>query len=101
MHLLNINSLASIPTCLIQALYTFGIGLVLSIVYLFSRNIIYPIILHFLFNFLNDTLVTSLFNIEWNLVFFIVNIGVGILIGLYSLFIYKRYLIEEVSEYVS
>ena len=101
MHLLNINSIASIPYCLIQAVYTFGIGLILSIIYIFSKNIIFSIIVHFLFNFINDTLVSHLFNIEWNFIFFIVNITISVLIGLYALYIYKRYLVEEVSEYVS
>lgn len=101
MHLLNINSFASIPYCLLQSIYTFGIGLVLSIIYIFSKNIIYPIIFHFLFNFLNDSIIIHIFNIEWNLVFFIVNIIIGLLTGLYGLFVYKRYLCQEVSEYVS
>lgn len=101
MHLLNINSIASIPYCLIQSVYTFGIGLIFSIVYLFSKNIIFPIILHFLFNFLNDSILGYIFYIDWNVTFYIVNITIGVIIGLYALFIYKRYLVEEVSEYVS
>jgi membrane protease YdiL (CAAX protease family) len=88
-HLLNISSLASIPTCIIQAIYTTGIGLVFGLIYIEAKNIIYPITLHFLFNYINDTLVTHLYNINWDLTFFITNIIIGIIIGLYSLLIYK------------
>lgn len=88
-HLLNISSLASIPTCIIQAIYTTGIGLVFGLIYIKAKNIIYPITLHFLFNYINDTLVTHLYNINWDLTFFITNIIIGIIIGLYSLLIYK------------
>jgi membrane protease YdiL (CAAX protease family) len=88
-HLLNISSLASIPICIVQAIYTTGIGLVFGLIYIKTKNITYPVIIHFLFNYINDTLVTHLYNINWNLSFFIINISVGIIIGLYSLLIYK------------
>lgn len=89
-HIFNITSLSVIPIVLLQVLYTFGIGLILGLVYTKSKcNIIYPIILHLVFNVFNDILVTNLFILSWNLNFFLVNIIVTIIIGLYSVFIYK------------
>ena len=89
-HLLNISSISSIPFVLVQVIYTFGLGLVLSLIYLKSNNnIIYPIILHLLFNIFNDIIVVNLFNFEWNLSFFVINGVVTILSLIYSLFIYK------------
>jgi membrane protease YdiL (CAAX protease family) len=89
-HLLNISSLASIPTCIIQAIYTTGIGLIFGLIYIKTNNIIYPITIHFLFNYINDTLIAHLYNINWDSTFFVTNITIGLIIGLYSLFIYKK-----------
>ena len=100
MHLLNITSLGSIPTCIVQSLYTFGLGLFLSIIYLFTKNIIYPIVFHFLFNFINDILITNIFVLNWDLPFFVINIIIAILTGLYALYIYFTFL-KEVDGYVS
>lgn len=89
-HLLNISSLGSIPTILVQVVYTFFLGLVLGFVYINTKNIIIPITFHILFNFVNDILVINLFEIEWNLIFFIVNILIGALLTIYiGLLIFK------------
>lgn len=82
-HLLNISSISSIPTVLAQVGYTFILGLCLGYIYISSKNIILPIIYHTLFNFLNDVLVVKLFNLKWDLTFFIVNISLGILVIIY------------------
>lgn len=87
-HLINISSIASIGPTLLQVIYTFGLGLILASMYIENKNIILPIIFHFLFNFLNDILVNTLFILKWNLPFFIVNISFSILAIVYALFIY-------------
>ena len=86
-HLLNISSLSSIPTVLVQVVYSFFLGFILGFIYLKSKNIIYPIIFHFLFNFLNDILVIELFKLKWDITFFIVNIVIGIVLVLYMVLI--------------
>lgn len=88
-HLLNISSISTILPSLLQVIYTFGLGLILSSMYLESKNIILPIVFHFLFNLLNDILVNTFFYLEWNLPFFIINISFSILAIVYSLFIYN------------
>ena len=88
MHLLNISSLSSIPICLVQSIYTFGLGLVLGLIYIYGKNIIYPIIYHLLFNFLNNTLVTGLFNLEWNITFYLTNIFIAIILIIYGIYVY-------------
>ena len=87
-HLLNISSLSSIPYCLLQALYSFGTGLLFAFIYVYSKNIIYPIIVHFLFDLLNGSLIEEMFVIEWNLTFFIVNIAIALLICAYACALY-------------
>ena len=89
-HLLNINSLGSIPYVLLQVVYSFGIGLILSLIYTQSYNFVYIFMLHFLFDFLNGFLISDLFELEYNFVFFIVNISIGVMIGLYALLIYLK-----------
>ena len=100
-HLLNISSLSSIPTVLIQVVYTFFLGLLLGIIYIHTNNIILPIIFHVLFNFINDTLVSNLFNLKWDLTFYIVNISVALFISIYILIISKNKKIEKEDEYAS
>ena len=94
-HLLNISSLASIPTIFVQVGYTFFLGMILGIIYLNSKNIILPIIFHILFNFINDILVIELFPIKWDLTFFLINIGIGIIVSAYALLILKKFLLKE------
>ena len=89
-HLLNINSLGSIPYVLLQVVYSFGLGLLLSLIYTQSYNFIYIFMLHFLFDFLNGFLISDLYELEYNFVFFIVNISIGVIIGLYALLIYLK-----------
>ena len=89
-HLLNISSIASIPIILAQVFYTAFLGIILGIIYYKSRNIIYPIAYHFLFNSINDVISVNLFDISWDYKFFIINIFVGIIIFLYTIFIFKR-----------
>ena len=43
-HLLNINSLASIPFVLVQVLYTAFLGLILAVAYNNTNNLIIPIL---------------------------------------------------------
>lgn len=93
-HLLNINSLGSIPVCLLQSIYSFGIGLVVGFIYLYSDNFIFLFVFHFLFNFFNDTFICSIYEINYNLIFFIVNIIIALITTLYIvLLLYKEKLI--------
>ena len=89
-HLLNISSIGSIPTVLVQVLYTFGIGLILGLIYLKSNyNIIYPTIIHLLFNVFNDIIVVNMFDFKWDVSFFVINSIIAIFTCLYAFFIFK------------
>lgn len=94
-HLLNVGSLGDIPYCLLQSVYTFFLGLLFAYSYTTLKNIFVPITMHFLFNFLNDVLVVELFNINYNLNFFLINIGIGLLLCVYGLILYKKVLKED------
>ena len=96
-HILNISSFSQIPFALIQVLYTAVLGLMLGLIYYKSKNILYPIIFHFLFNFINSYLSTTYFNMEWNNIFFIVNISISIIFLVYGIFIYRKEFIKNAS----
>ena len=89
-HLVNINSLGSIPYVLLQVLYSFGFGLVLALIYTYTDNLIYIFVLHFLFDFINGFLAVELFDFDYNLWFYLVNIIISILFVLYGFFVYKH-----------
>ena len=61
MHLLNmvnVRTVASLVTVLIQTVYTFGLGILLGVMYEYSYSLTGCVVLHFCFNFFNDTLYT-------------------------------------------
>lgn len=75
-----------------QSLYAFLIGLILALVYIYTGKIIYPIILHFLMNFLGGgltTLLMSNFGIAVAGIWGFVVIIIGI-IGLVLIFTWFR-----------
>ena len=100
-HLLNISSLGSIPIVLVQVCYTFFLGVVLGYIYFYSKNIALPIIFHFLFNFFNDILVKELFDVKWDIVFYLVNIFIGVILFLYIFIVSKINKVEEEDNYAS
>lgn len=88
-HLLNITSLGSIPMILVQVLYTAFLGIILGIIYYRTKNIVYPIMFHFLFNVINNTISINLFNINWDYKFFLINILIGVFVIIY-VFLYLK-----------
>lgn len=94
-HLLNISSFASIPQVLVQVVYSSFLGFLLAISYLKTENIIVPIIFHTTFNFINNALTVALFNIKWDLTFYIVNVSLAIIIGIYALLIMNNTIKER------
>ena len=96
-HLLNIGSLSSIIPSLLQVLYTAFLGLFLGFIYLYSKNLIYPIIFHFTFNFFNDSLVTNLYQLKWELSYFIINALVGLCVFVYGFILLSIFKRKEIS----
>lgn len=97
-HLLNINSLASIPYILIQVLYCFALGMLFSFLYMHTENILIPILFHFLFNVINDTWVSNHFDISWDIYFFLINIGLAFIFAIYGYLIFKNDMKKQSEE---
>jgi membrane protease YdiL (CAAX protease family) len=84
-HLLNASSWATLGMAAIQTVYSFLLGILLCFLYETSNNIILPIVLHFLFDFMNDALVGALYPLYWNLAFYLTNAVVALLLIVYFL----------------
>ena len=88
-HLVNISSFSSIPFVLLQVVYSFGLGLVLSLIYTYTSNFLYIFLVHFLFDFINGYLSVNMYEFSYNVWFFVINIAISIIFILYGIFIYK------------
>lgn len=77
------------PIDLITIVYTFGLGIILGFIYEYGGSLLAAYIFHFLYNFLNQILFSFIIltNINYT-TYYLVNIGVGVLIALYLLLIY-------------
>lgn len=69
---------------LIQAGYTFFLGLIVGFAYLYGGSIYLAVFIHFMFNFLNDSLFEVMCNADYNATYFLVNIGVGAVVAIYA-----------------
>ena len=90
MHLLNIVNvryLGALVTVLLQTVYTFGLGLLLGILYEYGHSLLGAILLHFCFNFFNETLYEYLGGYCSNMSFYLSAVGFAIVVGIYALLI--------------
>ena len=76
------------PTSLVIVAYAFGLGMVLGMIYCYSNSFISCIVLHLLFNLVNDFLFERLFGVSNLLWYYLINVFVALIIGLYLLAVY-------------
>lgn len=76
------------PNDLIIVLYSFGIGLILGLLKEYSGSIIPCLVIHLLFNLINQVLFESLATVSNNFLYLIVNISIALIVGLYLIFLY-------------
>ena len=94
MHLLNIVNvryLDTLITVLLQTVYTFGLGLLLGVLYEYGHSLIAAIVLHFCFNFFNENLYEYLGGYCSNMSFYLTAIGYTIVVGTYAVLITMFY----------
>jgi len=97
MHLLSIGSIGSILPALLQMTYSFGIGLVVGLMYMGSSKFSYSFVFHFMFNVFNQV-VASRFAYNTK-IFYIVNIVIALVFIIYGTFVYFKLIRRK--EYVS
>lgn len=76
------------PLDLVVVAYAFGLGMVLGLIYCYTNSLISCIVYHFLFNFVNDFLFEHLFFVTNELWYYLINIFIALIVGIYLLFIY-------------
>jgi membrane protease YdiL (CAAX protease family) len=86
-HAVNFFSL-SVGETFAQMGYTLVLGLFLGILYSESENLVYPILLHALFNFLDNDLFIALYQGEWDLPFFLTNGILGAVLLFYAFLLF-------------
>lgn len=100
-HLVGINSIASIAPVFIQVGYTFFLGLGCVLIYYVTHNFMFPIIFHFSFNFLNKILTEALYLLPQDWKFYAINIVIGIICFVYGIWLYRNSLKKGVTNYVT
>ena len=98
LHLVNMFNVASIDalvTVLLQVAYTFGVGLLLGVFYEYSHSLTGAVVLHFAFNFFNQTLLTYVGGIPSNTSMYLTAIVISVVVGAYAalitFFIFRKY----------
>ena len=86
------------PADLVVVAYSFGLGIVLGLIYFYSHNLIACIGLHFLFNFCNDFLFVRLYTVSNLLWYYLINGIVALVVGLYVLGLYLLKLRKNPAE---
>ncbi|MCQ2771991.1 MAG: CPBP family intramembrane metalloprotease [Bacilli bacterium] len=81
----------------IQAGYSLFLGLVVGFTYLYGGSLISAVLIHFLFNFINDSLFAVIHAGDWNGTFYIVNLCVGLLVAIYLfiLFVFFKKIVKD------
>ncbi len=74
---------------------TFTIGLIFGFIYIFTRNVIFPIIIHGFVNFISFTelILININNFDWLIIYALIVLGVwiiGIIVGIFALVQYFR-----------
>lgn len=98
MHLLNIINvryLDALVTVLLQTVYTFGLGLLLGVLYEYSHSLTGAMLLHFCFNFFNTTLFQYLNGYTSTLAFYLTAVVIAVVVGAYALLITIFYFIKH------
>ncbi len=76
------------PFDLIVVAYAFGLGMVLGLIYCYAHSFIACIGLHLMFNLFNDFLFEHLYNVNNVIWYYLINVIVAILVGVYLLLVY-------------
>ncbi len=100
-HIVNLGALNQIGPVLIQMGYTFFIGLLCAFLYIFSLNIVLPLIFHFLFNLFNGTLSSALYPGITGPLFYTINISMIVIATLYGVWLYYFLTKKGVGTYVT
>lgn len=94
LHLINIVNVTTVDALvevLLQTVYTFGLGLLLGLMYEYSHSLTGTVIVHFGFNFFNTVIYKALGGHTSQLWFYLSAVICGVVVGLYAFLLYILY----------
>ena len=86
------------PASLIVVAYSFGLGMILGLIYYYTNSLIACIGLHLMFNLFNDFLFEHLYAVNNVLWYYLINLFVAVIIGVYLLLVYLLKLRKNPAE---
>ena len=86
------------PASLIVVAYSFGLGMILGLIYYYTNSLIACIGLHLMFNLFNDFLFEHLYGVNNVLWYYLINLFVAVIIGVYLLLVYLLKLRKNPAE---
>lgn len=86
------------PIDLIQVVYTFGLGIVLGLMYVYGECLWYCVLFHFAYNTINGCLAAAWLKCESGFLYYLINALVGLVIAAYLFVIYFLKLKEKNSQ---
>lgn len=76
------------PFDLIIVVYTYGIGIILGLIYVYTESFMMCVIFHFLYNSINNNLASWIKLSNDMLPYYLINTAIGIIVGAYLLVLY-------------
>lgn len=86
------------PVDLIQVVYTFGLGIVLGMIYVYTESLWYCVLFHFAYNMINNDFAQFIKYEKIDYLYFLINAIVGLIVGVYLVIIYFLKLRRTKSE---
>lgn len=97
-HLFNIFSGINVILVLIQVLYTFGIGLILGLMYVYGKTLVLPMLFHICFNVFENDLYEAFYpSATYTNLRVLVTVTVSLFALFYGVFIYFHFQKKEPS----
>ena len=92
-NLVNVSSVNMMVSVLVQAVYAFGLGILLGFIYEYGHSLTICVIFHLLFNLLNDVLYTFVLGgyINHMLTFYLTAVVIAVILAGYVFAVYKLY----------
>ena len=80
------------PIDLIQVVYTFGLGIVLGMIYVYTESLWYCVLFHFAYNLVNSDFAQFIKYPNVDYLYYLINASVGLIVAVYLVVIYFLFL---------
>ena len=92
LNLVNVSTVGALVTVLVQTVYSFGLGLLLGFLYEYGHSLSACVILHFLFNMMNEVIyIYVLGGTAGELAFYLTAVVIAVVLSVYIVLLYKLY----------